>query len=230
MNIYESQLDGVVHVVEFTPTRESEELPYGIDVPMGSCGFTLGIGHVTDGTFRIPDNVYVQLRREGEVIGNQTDTDKESATFGPNGLVSFIGTDPTPGKWELLIQHKEPAAFTVNVAVFRRPLIILRSFVVTHRCRACKASIKALLFAVLAKLTAGAVAALDLHHLAGVIANLSTTVLAFIAKMIGISTEALQAVLGVLADTLDIKSPLDWFARRICERLGLCRPQVSTDD
>lgn len=229
MNFLESRSDDVVYALEFTPTHDSEERLYPIDVPADAAAVTFGVGYVVDGKFRLPNNVYLELRRKGEVI-QPTDSDKESATFGKNGLVSFISNDPTPGKWELLIQHKEPEQFTVCVAVFRRPLSRLRSFISARRCRACKIALKAALYALLAKLAALAGGTYDLHRLSEAIASLSKAALDFLANTIGFSVDTLRELLTGLAEILDLRTPVDWLARRICERLGLCSEADAGDD
>ncbi len=81
----------------------------------------------------------------------------------------------------------------------------------------------------LAKLTAGTIAALDLKGMVAELGHLAVEIFEFLAKTIGVSVEWLKDLFGTLGEIAGIETPWGWLARKICEKLGLCRAGASDD-
>jgi hypothetical protein len=226
MNIYISEIADVVKAVEFTPTQEAEEKSYPIVIPRGATAFVVGVGREEGRVFSRPENVTVSLLRNNEPIS----PNDENATFSGESLVSYMTGRPSSGEWSLKIEHTTSEPFLVSAAVFRKPVQSIISFTARHRCKACKASLRALIFALLAKLTAGTVAALDIKDFAAEIMRLPIAILDFLSHTIGVSSEWLKDLFGELGDIFGFETPWSWLARRICEKLGLCVRGARADD
>jgi len=91
-------------------------------------------------------------------------------------------------------------------------------------------SLRPIIFALLAKLTAGAVTALHAGNFAAALMHVSDSALAVLHNATGLPIERLRHLLGRLGDFLGIETPWGWLAKRICEELGLCSATASGGD
>jgi hypothetical protein len=202
-------------------------------VPDGAMALLVGVGDVQGSVFTIPKNVQVSLNYvtpDGEQHGIHVTSDTPDASTlvrGAEGLTSFVQNSPRSGKWRLRISTIEPSSFSVNVAIFRRPLQTLRAFAASHRCKACTVAVRALLWAALSHLTAGAAAVFNLQGLAAAIATLPTAILNALGSVFGISPDVLSGVIQGALDVSEVVSPMDRLVRAICERLNLCPHQAA---
>lgn len=225
MNVYHSKLAEVVEVLEFTPTEDEESAARVINVPDGATALAIGVGRLDGRTFSRADNVTVSVTHNGEPLpANGAIIDGSGSN-----LRSYMSKEPPRGEWMIRVSHKTADAFVVSVAVFRRPLKALLSFKNKHQCKACKVAMRALIYAVLAKLTAGAITALDLKDFAKELAVLAKEIVEFLSHAIGQSVEWLQEAFGQVSEVFGFETPWGWLARRICEKLGLCPVGGSED-
>jgi hypothetical protein len=225
MNIYNYKIDDAVQTLEFSPTRERDEATHYISVYDGSTALIVGVGRAVNGNFEPARNVSVSLTRNNEAIN---DNDR-NATFLNGSLVSYIAENPIRGEWVLKVAHESPEPFIVSAAVFRRPLNFLLSFASQYQCKACKVSLRAIIFALLAKLTAGGIAAIHAGNMAEMLRNLPEAILQLASHAIGVPLGWLRRLLENLGEIFGWETPWGWLARRICEELGLCRAGAKDD-
>ena len=226
MNVYHSQIENVVEVFEFSPTEEEETVARVIYIPPNAAALAIGVGRTDGQTFSRAENVTVSVTKDGQSLPS---TGAISDIEGGN-VRAYMSDTPPSGEWMVRISHRTADAFVVSVAVFRKPLRALFSFANNHRCKACKISVRALIFALLSHLTAGAIHALSLGDLVEQLVHLAQEVVEFLAKSLGITAEALRELVGQLGEIAGFETPWAWLARRICEWLGLCPVGGSADD
>src|SRR5438477_13092361 len=225
MNIYRSQIDDAAEVLEFSPTREQESVARVITIPDDAIAVAIGVGHLEEGGFARAKTVTLTVTQNGEPLRSEG----AIADIEGNYVRAYMSNNPPRGEWMIRVSHKTARAFVVSVAVFRKPVKAFLSFANKHQCKACKVSLRALIFAVLAKLTAGAIAALDLKGMVAELLHLAVEVSEFLANTIGVSVDWLKDLFGTLEEIVGIETPWGWLARKICEKLGLCRAGASDD-
>lgn len=234
MDIYESRIDGVGDFMEFVPGGEAEQIVRTVEVPEGATAFAIGVGDVEGRQFSIPPDARLALRYVGDRgpqrgVNETIDVPTESSLVLNQGVVAYVNTRPTPGRWELKIEHSGRSVFSVNVSVFVRPLRSLRAFTAKHRCKACKVAVRTVLYAVFAKLTAGVIAVFDLGDLVTRLMEAPRAIREFLTNSLGMGVDQLSPVLRTVRDILEIETPLERLVRKICEALGLCpvQPRVT---
>jgi hypothetical protein len=226
MNVYHSQIQDVVEVFEFSPTQKEESDARVIYVPRDAVAFAIGVGRTDGEIFARAENVTVSVTQNGRPLTSEG----AIADIEDGNVRAYMSDTPPSGEWMVRISHRTADAFVVSVAVFRKPLRALFLFANNHRCKACKISVRALIFALLSHLTAGAIHALSLGDLVEQLVHLAQEVVEFLAKSLGITAEALRELLGQLGEIAGFETPWAWLARRICEWLGLCPVGGSADD
>src|SRR5436190_11452440 len=140
MNVYHSQIENVVEVFEFSPTQEQQADARVIYVPPDAVALAIGVGKTDGETFSRAENVTVAVTQNGESL-----TSSGAIADIENGNVrAYMSNSPPPGEWMVRVSHKTAEAFTVSVAVFRKPLRALLSFANKRQCKACKLGIRTL--------------------------------------------------------------------------------------
>jgi hypothetical protein len=225
MNIYHSQIENAVEVFEFSPTEEKQTEARVIYVPPDAVAFAIGVGRMDGETFSRAENVTVSVTKGGQPltpVGAIADIED-------GNVRAYMSNSPPTGEWMVRVSHNTAEAFVVSVALFRKPLSALLRFKNKHQCKACQLSIRAVIYALLAKLTAGAIHILDIKHFAEHLVHLAGEMPEFLAKTIGVSAHWLKELFGGIGEILGIETPWGWLARRICEKLGLCRAGAADD-
>lgn len=225
MNVYHSQIEDVAEVYEFSPTKAKEDDARVINVPEAATGFVIGAVRLNGETFSRADNVTVSVTHNGQPLSKAG----AITEFSDANVLSYISSQPPRGEWMVHVSHTTSEPFTVSVAVFRKPISSILSFANKHRCKACKVAMRALIYALLAKLTAGAVHALDLKEFAKELAELAKEILETLAEIIGMDVEWLKELFGQVGEIFGLETPWGWLARRICEKLGLCPVNAPED-
>jgi hypothetical protein len=223
MNTYFSEIDDVALTLELTPTREQEKAEHSFIVKEGTVAFVLGVVRPTEEGFALATNVEVALFRNNDLIPREDN----SATFVGDSLVSYIDSSPTPGVWKLEVRSHGNEPFVVSVGVLPKPLKWIRGFINIDRCKACKMSLRPIIFALLAKLTVGGVAALHVGNFTAALAHLADSALAVLHNATGLPIEWLKHLFGGVKDILGVETPWGWLAKRICEKLGFCSATAS---
>jgi hypothetical protein len=140
---------------------------------------------------------------------------------GPNGQLTAVVHDPTPGRWTVTLVHGERASAELNVGVLSRGLPTkLQRLGRWLRCKSCKLGLKAAIVYVLVHLLPVIGALFGIQKMPIDLAVEAVKLFNAVSSALGLTAEALGKVLDSLREYAD--DPIDLFMERLCSRVGLC--------
>lgn len=218
MNIQYLETGEAGRTVEITPTDERDEVKIPFEVGNDAAVFALGVGFLVEGDLPPATEFSVALLRDGKLV---TEEDK-NATFHNDSLVAYVEENPPPGRWEIQVWQNTKRPFLVSAGFLKRGFVDILGRIPADRCKICKNSLSPLIFALLAKLTGGAVVALHGGAFAAMPAHILSAFLAGLHNLTGIPIGWLTKLFSSLPKVFGIETPWGYLARRICEKLGAC--------
>lgn len=208
LDVFRSRLGDWAQALEIL-SFESEKT-YGhqetVDIEEGTCALAIAV--LKQDTVYLPDQLSLIVTDPSgrRTIEGEEDEDR-FAVFYRGYLTALVVRNPVVGPWTLEVDTGG-SAFALNLTAFKS-----RAAVPggpggpgpTLRCRACKMTTKGLAMAIIAAVTAGAIAAIP-HAL-----------IAAVAAYLGIGAAAAAAFISsVLGDTAD------QIAEKLCKAVRLC--------